>query len=104
VESVAVGGFSPDRTNSKRKEYESSEDPLDGFCKNAGETIIKSIMIVPEEHRITDADSSINEAASRMLSSGHDYLFVREGRRLTGIVSLSDIVGYICDTVRACRV
>jgi hypothetical protein len=39
-----------------------------------------------------------------MIVSGHDYLFVRDGQALAGVISLSDIMSHICDTVRACRI
>jgi hypothetical protein len=41
---------------------------------------------------------------SEMIVSGHDYLFVREGQVLAGVICLLDIMGRICDTVRACRI
>ena len=60
-------------------------------------------MIVPEDSQIIDAEASINEAIYQMTFAGMDYLFVKDGQALTGVISLSDIVGHICDTVRACR-
>jgi len=104
VESALKGGFSPDRIRSELQKYGLWEDALDGLCKRAGETAIKSLMTVPEESQITDAEASINEAVYLMTVSGQDYLFVRNGQMLAGVISLSDIMGHICDTVRACRV
>jgi CBS domain-containing protein len=103
VQSTGKGGFSPDRIRSELQRYGLWEDALEGLCKNAGETMIKSFMTVPEEGQITNAESSINEAVYQMIVSGQDYLFVRDGRLLKGVISLSDIMAHICDRVRACR-
>ena len=104
VESALKGGFSPEKIRSELQQYGLWEDALDGLCQKAGETVISSLMTVPEESQITNAESSINEAVYLMIVSGQDYLFVRDGRMLAGVISLSDVMGHICDTVRACRV
>jgi CBS domain-containing protein len=104
VESAGNGGFSLDHIRSELRKYGLWEDALEGLCQKAGEMMIKSLVTIPEESRITDAESSLNEAVYRMIVSGQDYLFVRDGPMLTGVISLSDIMGHICDTVKACRV
>jgi len=103
VESAGKLGFSFDQIRSELRKYGLWEDALEGLCQKAGETMIKPFVIIPEESRIADAESSINEAVYRMIVSGQDYLFVRDGRMLIGVISLSDIMGHICDSVRACR-
>ncbi len=104
VESANKAGFSPDKIRSELQKYGLWEEALEGLCKKAGEMLIKRLMTVPEESRITNAEGSINEAIYQMIVSGHDYLFVRDGQVLAGIICLSDIMGHICDTVRACRI
>jgi CBS domain-containing protein len=104
VESAKKGGFSPDQIRSELKKYGLWEDALEDLCKKAGEILIKSLVTVPEESQITNADSSINEAIYQMIASGHGYLFVRDGQSLAGVISLSDIMGHVCDRVRACRI
>ncbi len=104
VESAKKGGFSPDKIGSELQKYGLRDDVLDGLCKKAGEILIKSLMTVHEESQITDAEDSINEAIYQMIVSGHDYLFVRDGQVLAGVISLSDIMSHICDTVMACRI
>jgi hypothetical protein len=99
-----LGRFSSYKIGSELQKFGFWEEALEGLCKNAGETPIKSVMTIPDKNRITMAEGSIDEAIHQMLSSGQDYLFVRNAELLTGIISLSDIVGHICDAVRACRV
>jgi CBS domain-containing protein len=103
VESTGNEGLSPDRLRAELKKYGLWEDALEGVCQKAGETSIKSLMTIPEEIQMADAKMSINEAVYRMIASGRDHLLVRDGRVLIGVVTLSDIMGHICDTVRACR-
>jgi CBS domain-containing protein len=104
AEAAQKAGFSPERVRSELQKYGLWEDALEGLCKKAGETVIKRLMTVPEESRITDAEDSINEAIYQMIVAGKDYLFVRDGQALAGVISLSDILGHICDTVRDCRI
>lgn len=104
AESARKGGFSSERIRSELQKYGLWEDALEGLCKKAGETAIKSLIIVPESNQIIDAEASINEAIYQMTFAGMDYLFVKDGQALTGIIGLSDIMGHICDTVKACRV
>ncbi|MDR3567062.1 MAG: CBS domain-containing protein [Syntrophobacteraceae bacterium] len=103
IQSARQSGLSPDRVRSELQKSGLLQDALDGLCQKAGETSIKSVMTIPGQDRTTDGDVSISEAAYRMVESGQDYLLVLEGNVVEGIISLSDVMGYICDTVRACR-
>ncbi len=103
AESAKRSGLSPDEIRLELKKFGLLEDALENPCKKAGETPIKSIMSIPGPDRITGSEVSISEAAFRMALSGHDFLFVLDGELLRGIISLDDVMGHICDTVRACR-
>ncbi len=102
-ESTSRAGFSPEKTRLELQKYGLWEDALEGLCKKAGEITIKSVMSVPEENQIINAENSINEAVYQMIASGLDHLLVRDGLALAGVISLSDVMGHICDTVKACR-
>lgn len=104
VESAGEGVFSPDTMRAELEGRGLWEDSVEGLCKKAGETAVKSIMTVPEEGRIIHAEGSINDAIFQMIASRQDHLFVRDGRVLAGVISLSAIMGHICDSVRACRI
>ncbi|MCE5333708.1 MAG: CBS domain-containing protein [Desulfobacteraceae bacterium] len=79
-------------------------DGLDDLCRRASETPIRSAMAIAEGGVTIDADASIAEAIIQMTTLGRDYLFVREGDALTGIIGLNDIMTHLCERVRACRV
>jgi len=104
VEAAMEGGFSTDQIRLELQKHGLWEDALEGLCKKAGETVIKSLMTIPEDGQTTSANSSINEAVYQMLVSGREYLYVMDGKNLAGLINLSDIMGYVCDTVRACRI
>ncbi len=100
---AAQTGLAPDEIRAELQKIGPLEDALEGLCKKAVEISIKSIMSIPGKERITEGGVSISEAAYRMAVSGLDYLFVLDADVLEGIISLTDVVGHICDTVRACR-
>ncbi len=102
-QSAMEGGFSPQTIKTELEKNGLWVDSTDLICKTAGETLIKSVMTLPEESQITDADASVNEAMYQMIVTGKDYLFVRNGTALTGVISLADIMTHVCDTVKACR-
>lgn len=102
--SVGQTGLSPDAMGAELQKLGLLEDALQDLCQKAAETPISSVMSIPGRDRITRGDVSISEAAYRMAVSSQDYLFVLDGEVLEGIISLSDIMTHICDTVRACRV
>lgn len=102
--SAGQTGLSPDAMGAELQKLGLLEDALLDLCKKAAETPISSVMTIPGPDRITRGDVSISEAAYRMAVSAQDYLFVLDGEVLEGIISLSDIMAHICDTVRACRV
>jgi hypothetical protein len=104
AESAEREALPADWIKSELERYGLCGNALDELCKKAGETIIKTLTVVPDKGRIADADSSINEAIYQMVVTGYDYLFVRNGKALAGVISLSDIMSHICETVKACRI
>ncbi|MGC8491263.1 MAG: CBS domain-containing protein [Syntrophobacteraceae bacterium] len=103
AESAREKGVPFDAIRSELQRFGPLEDALEDLCKKAADISIKSVMSIPGPDRITGGEVSISEAAYRMAVSGVDYLFVLEGTLLEGIISLSDVMGHICETVRACR-
>ncbi len=104
VDTAQKGGFPPNRIRSELEKLGLWEDPFEEICNKAGGTQVKSLMTIPEEDQITDADASVDEVIHQMIVTGRSYLFVRNGNALTGVVSLSDIMTYVSDTVKGCRI
>ena len=104
AESARTRGFSSDTIRSELQKHGMWADALEGVCKKAGEASIKPLVTIPEDSQITSQEASVNEAIHQMIATGKDYLCVRDGRAVVGIISLADILGHICDTVRGCRI
>ncbi len=104
VGSDQESAVSADFLKSELKKYGLWANALDDICKKAGELLIKNMMTVPDENQITEANASLNEALFQMVVTGNDYLFVRNGEVMAGIICLSDILTHICDTVKACLI
>lgn len=104
ADSAEKRGYSPERFRSALERHGLWADALDEICKKTGEILIKELMTIPGENQIIDADASLNEAVYQMVVTGYDYLFVKSGEALIGIISLSNIMMHICDAVKACRV
>jgi CBS domain-containing protein len=103
AESAAPGEVSPAKIGFAIEKSGLLEEALEGLCKKAAEIPIRSVMAMPGKERITGSQVSISQVALRMAVSGQDYLFVEDGDVLEGIITLSDLMKHICETVRACR-
>ncbi len=103
TDSARDSGFPPGWVKSELEKYGLYQDVLEIVCRKAGDTMVKGLMSIPDEAQITDAEASISEAIYQMIATGRDYLFVKNGRALTGVISLSDVMSHLCDTVKACR-
>ncbi len=104
AESVEKKGFSPEWIESEFKKYGLWAEALDQICNKTGEIVVKNLMNIPRDNQIIDVNNSLNEAVFQMVVTGNDYLFVRDGQILAGLISLSDIVTHVCDTVKNCRI
>lgn len=104
AETMEGNGVSAEWVKSMLKKHGLWANAFDDICKKAGEIIIRNLMTVPTENQITNVNTSLNEAVFQMVVTGNDYLFVRDGELLAGVISLSDIVTHVCDTVKDCRV
>jgi CBS domain-containing protein len=104
AQTARAGGFAAERIRTELEKLGIWEDGLEQICQKAGETIVRSIMMIPDESLIAEADAFVNEAIYRMVVTEKDYLFVRDGEVLAGIISLSDVMNHICETVTKCRV
>jgi len=94
---------SADFLKSELRKYGLWGDALDDICKKAGDLLIKNMMSVPDENQITEVGASLNEALFQMVITGNDYLFVRNGETMAGVICLSDVLTHIYDTIKACR-
>ncbi len=103
AESAKTSGLSSEQLRSELQKHGLWEDALEGVCKKAGEASIKTLVTIPEDIQVTSLEASINEAIYQMIVAGKDYLCVKDGRAVAGVISLPDILGHICDTVKGCR-
>lgn len=104
AETVMEKGFSPEWIESELRKYGLWADALEDICKKAGEITVKTLVNVPTKEQVLDANASLNEAVFQMVLTGNDYLFIKSGEKLTGVISLSDMVTHVCDAIKNCRV
>lgn len=97
-------GPSAEWIESELKKHGLWANALDDICKTAGEILVKNLMAIPGENQMIDVNTSLNEALFRMVVAGKDYMLVREGEMLAGVISFSDILAHVCDAVKECRI
>lgn len=103
AETAIEKGPPPDWIESVLKKHGLWADALDDICKTAGEILVKNLMTVPSEKQMINVNTSLNGALFQMVVTGNDYLLVRDGEVLAGVISFSDILAHVCDAVRECR-
>lgn len=80
------------------------EAPLKDICKKASDIKVESFMITPEEGEYVEQDASINEAIHQFVMGHHQSLLVTEGKKITGVLRLTDVFTAVSDMIIACGI
>ncbi len=76
------------------------------ICRKAAEKKVKTFMKTPDEGEFVESNVSINEAIHQIVLGHHQSLLVTEpsGRRIVGVLRLTDVFEFIAQAVAACKI
>jgi CBS-domain-containing membrane protein len=100
----AASTFTPDFIRSQLAKYSLWQKPLDDICRKAARHRVKDIMHVPGGVEFIDAEASLDEAVHQLVTDRRQSLMVRRGDEYVGILRLSDVVGKVCELIKACPI
>ena len=74
--------------------------PLNDLCLSAKDVRVKDFAKRPNLSQVIEAEDSLNTALHRFVMFRHDSLFVREDKRLVGVLRFSDVYREIARRVK----
>ena len=80
------------------------QDPLDKICEKAAQIKVKTFMVTPKESEMIEPDSPLSEAIHQLVTGHHQSLLVTKGKRVVGVLRLTDAVEVVIDAILACNV
>ena len=80
------------------------EAPLKDICKKASDIKVENFMVVPEEGEYVEKEASLNVAIHQLVMGHHQSLLVTEGKKIVGILRLTDVFTAVSSMVTACEI
>ena len=102
--SLSRGGLSPELLKSMVDGRDLWAQPLQDICARAARVRIKSFMHTPGEGEYVDGNAPLQEAIHTLMMGHHHSLLVTEGKKIVGILRLTDVFVAIFDVIQACPI
>lgn len=87
-----------------KDDYRLWQEPLDDLCRKAVNIKVENIACRPGDVESVKITDSMGTALHLFATTRHHYLFVMEGKRIVGLLLLTDIYTAICKIVKACEI
>jgi CBS domain-containing protein len=102
-QSIARFGFSQKFLQSLREQFSLLDRPFDEACKKAAQVKVKTFMYTPTEGEYVEEDASLDVAIHRLVMGHHQSLLVTRGKKIVGILKLTDVFAEIFQTMKGCE-
>ena len=79
------------------------EEPLDNICKKAFEKTVKNFVGKPEDGELIDEGASLSDAIHQLLMGCHQSLLVTRGKKIIGILRLTDVFREVAGMMKECK-
>ncbi|PIE67271.1 MAG: hypothetical protein CSA23_04745 [Deltaproteobacteria bacterium] len=80
------------------------QDPINQICEKAARTKVSNFVTRPTENEIIEPDAPLGEAVHQLVLGRHQSLLVNEGRKIIGILRLTDVFETLIDMIFACEI
>lgn len=80
------------------------EAPLEHICKKASSLRVDSFMTTPEDGELIEKEATLNEAIHQLVMGNHQSLLVTEGRKVIGVLRLTDVFTAVSEMIIACGI
>lgn len=97
-------GFTSDFLKSLMRNYGLWNHPLMDLCGKAAEKKVREIMYAPTQGEFVREDALLDEAIHQLIVGHHQSLLVTKGKKIVGVLRLSDVFREVCDLILACPV
>ncbi|MFP4476422.1 MAG: HPP family protein [Desulfatibacillaceae bacterium] len=78
--------------------------PLAALCNRAPRIRVKDIMYTPAGGEYVDENATLDDAIHQLVMGRHQSLLVTRGKRVVGILRLTDVFNEVLNIIKACPV
>jgi len=104
IDSLSRHQLSPILLESMKEELRFWQNPLSDLCRKAYNMKIEKFVRLPTAERMVNADDRMTRAFHLFVMGRHDSLFVRDGKKIVGLIRFSDVYKKIAQTMRECPI
>jgi len=95
-------GFTKHFMQSTLADYHLFANPLDDICRKAGEQSVKKFMYTPSEGEYVSEDASLGVAMHQLIIGHQQSLLVTAGKKIVGILRLTDVFAAVFHKMKDC--
>jgi len=100
---LSRSGYSPDFIKSMLKDNVLWSEPMAFICSQATELSVSDIMEAPADGVYIDENATLDEAIHQLIVCRYPSLLVSQGKKVVGILRLSDVFSQISETIKSCE-
>jgi len=104
MEALSSSGHSPDMIKSMLEENALWLEPLQFVCERATQLKVSDFVGPPENTEYVDQNAKLGEAIHQLVVYPYHSLLVLGGKKVVGILRLSDVFAVICDKIKTCEI
>jgi CBS domain-containing protein len=103
-DSLTRFGFSFQFQKTLLEKFDLWGKPLEDICKKSASKKVEDFMYSPQEGEYVEADTGLNKAIHQLVMGQHQSLLVTEGKKIVGILRLSDVFIEVCEAISNCTI
>jgi hypothetical protein len=104
IKGLAHFAFTPEFLRSTMRHFDLWQEPLADLCTKAVQKKASVFMRVLKPIEFMNEESSLDEAAHRMIIGNFGILVVTRNGKAVGVLRMEDVVAKTCETIKACAV
>lgn len=97
-------GFTPRFQRMMIEQFGLWDAPLNDICRKSATRNVRAFMHAPDEGEFVGIDATLDEAIHRFVMCSHQSLLVTEGRKIVGILRLTDIFAAVAAELESCPI
>ena len=100
---LSRSGYSPDLIKSMLEKNALWLEPLQFVCERASQLKVSDFVKPAEDREHVDENATLGEAIHQLIIYPYHSLLVLRGKKVVGILRLSDVFAVICDKIKNCK-
>jgi CBS domain-containing protein len=104
LDNLALLHVDVDAIRSSMETYGLWQKPIDDICRKAAAVRVKDVMEKTGTAEYIEEGESINAAIHQLVVGQKQSLLVTRGKKIVGILRLTDVFKQVCDLMEACEI